>query len=82
MSIEKVVSIGLAGNKLSKSITGTDQVSAERTAVAAGSGAIIGGVAGGALGVGAAAVGIAAAPIAVPLAVGGATVAFLASLFD
>lgn len=76
MSIEKVVSIGLAGNKLSKTITGTDQVSAERTAVATGSGAIIGGVAGGALGVGA------AAPIAVPLAVGGAAVAFLASLFD
>lgn len=82
MSITKAVSVGLAGNELSKTITGTSEVSAGRTVVATGSGALVGGAAGGALTVGAAAVGIAAAPIAVPLAIGGAAVAFIASLFD
>lgn len=72
MSIPKAVSVGLAGNELSKVITGTCDVSAGRTAVATGSGALIGG----------AAVGIAAAPITVPLAVAGGAIAFIASLFD
>ena len=55
MSIEKTLAIGLAGNEISKKITGTSQVSAGRTAEAAGSGAATAGV----LTVSAAAVGIA-----------------------
>lgn len=82
MTIPHMIGIGLAGNEASKKITGTDEVSVGRTAVAAGSGAAIGAVAAGTLAVGATAVGIAAAPITVPLAVGGAIVAGIASLFD
>ena len=82
MSINKAVSAGLAGNELSKAITGTSEVSVGRSVVATGSGAVVGGVTAGAITVGAAAVGVAAAPIAVPLAIGGAAVAFIASLFD
>lgn len=74
--------MGLAGNELSKKITGTDEVSAGRTAVATGSGAAIGAVAAGTITVGAAAVGIAVAPIAIPLAVAGGFIAGIASLFD
>jgi hypothetical protein len=82
MTIEKMVGIGVAGNELSKTITGTDEVSIGRTAVAAGSGAAIGAVAAGTLTVGAAVVGVAAAPVTIPLAVGGAIIAGIASLFD
>jgi hypothetical protein len=82
MTIVKAVTVGLAGNEISKKITGTDEVSAGRTAVAVGAGAATGAVAGGAIAVGAAALGVAAAPIAVPLAVAGALVAGIASLFD
>ncbi|MEG3755221.1 hypothetical protein [Psychromonas arctica] len=82
MSINKAVSIGLAGNELSKTITGSNEVSAGRTAVATGSGAMLGGVAGGGIAIGATAFGVAASPIVVPLAVGGAICAGVASLFD
>jgi hypothetical protein len=82
MSIEKIVTIGLAGNEISKKITGTSEVSAGRTAVATGSGAALGAVAAGTVTVGAAALGVATAPITVPLAVGGAVIAGIASLFD
>ena len=82
MTIPQAVGVGLAGNELSKKITGTDEVSAGRTAVAAGSGAAIGAVAAGTIAVGAAAVGIAAAPITVPLAIAGGVIAGIASLFD
>ena len=82
MSIEKVVTIGLAGNEISKKITGTSEVSAGRTAIATGSGATLGAVAAGTITVGAAALGVATAPITVPLAVGGAFIAGIASLFD
>ncbi len=80
--IDKAIAVGLAGNTVSKKITGTEEVSAGRTAVAAGSGAALGAVAAGALTIGAAAVGVASAPITVPLAVGGAIFAGIASLFD
>lgn len=82
MAIGKAVKAGLAGNELSKAITGTDEVCVSRTAVATGSGAVIGGIAAGGIAIGAATVGVATAPITVPLAVGGAVVGFLASLFD
>lgn len=82
MSVYKCVGLGLRGNELSKTITGTSEVSAGRTVVAAGSGAALGGAAAGAVTVGAAAMGVAAAPVTVPLAVGSAVVAGICSLFD
>lgn len=82
MTIEKAVQAGLAGNNISKVVTGTDEVSAGRTVVATGAGAACGAATGGAIAVGATALGIAAAPVAVPLAVGGAIIAGIASLFD
>ncbi|MEZ8059743.1 hypothetical protein [Vibrio splendidus] len=78
MTIHKAVALGVAGNELSKQITGTDEVCPERTVVATGSGAALGAAASGALVV----TGVAAAPIAVPLAVGAAMCAGIASLFD
>lgn len=87
MSIPQAVGLGLAGNKLSKTITGSTDVSLGRTAVAVGSGAALGATAAGTLAVGATAVGatalsVAAAPVVIPLAVGSAIVAGIASLFD
>lgn len=81
MAIPQAVTVGLAGNEISKKITGTSEVSAGRTAVAAGSGAALGAAASGALAVGATALGVASAPVTVPLAVAGAVVAGIASLF-
>lgn len=82
MSIFHAVTIGKAGNELSKTITNSDEVSLARSTVAVGSGAAIGAAASGALVIGAATVGIAAAPITVPLAVAGAVFGGLFSLFD
>lgn len=82
MSISKAVSVGLAGNTLSKTITGTSEVSAGRTAVATGSGAALGAATAGAVTFGAAAVGVAAAPVVVPLAIAGGIIGGIASLFD
>lgn len=78
MSIHKAVNLGIAGNMLSKQITGTSEVSIGRTAVATGAGSALGAMAAGGLVV----AGFAAAPIAVPLAVASGAVSLLASLFD
>jgi len=83
MSIEKAVAIGLAGNEISKKITGTDEVSAGRTTVAVGYGAVLGAAAAETIAVGAAfLVGGATAPVTVPLAIAGGVIAGIASLFD
>lgn len=82
MTIHNAIAAGLAGNALSKKITGTDEVCASRTAVATGTGAVLGGIAAGTVVVGAAVVGVASAPVTIPLAVGGAVVGFVSSLFD
>ncbi|MGZ9270236.1 MAG: hypothetical protein ACXW6T_14045 [Candidatus Binatia bacterium] len=83
MSIEKAVVIGLAGNEMSKKITGSDEVSAGRTTVAVGSGAVLGAAAAETIAVGAAfLVGGATAPVIVPLAIAGGVIAGIASLFD
>jgi hypothetical protein len=79
MSIDKAINIGNAGNEMSKKITGTSEVSAGRTVVAAGSGAALGGIAAGTVAV---VGGVAAAPIAIPLAAVGAVAAGIFSLFD
>lgn len=79
MKTNNAIPIGLAGNEISKSITGTSDVSVGRTAVATGSGAILGACASGAATV---TLGVVSAPVAVPLAVASGLVAGVASLFD
>ena len=87
MTIAQAVTAGLAGEKLSRTLTGTDEVSAGRTAVATGSGALLGGVATGAVASGAAALGFtalaaAAAPAALTVAVGAGVIAGIRSLWE
>lgn len=78
MSVEKAVSLGIAGNEISKKITGSSEVSAGRSAVATTAGAALGASAAGALVV----TGMVSAPLTVPLAVAAGTVSLIASLFD
>ncbi|PAT36468.1 hypothetical protein [Vandammella animalimorsus] len=87
MAIEKAVFIGLAGEKLSRTITGTKEVSAGRSVVAAGSGALLGATATGSVVVAASAIGAgalatAAAPVVVPVAAVAGAVSFIRSLWD
>ena len=87
MSIPQAVAIGLTGEKLSRTLTGTDEVSAGRSFVATGAGALLGGVASGAVVVSATAVGFSAlaavaAPVVVPLAIASGAVSFIGSLWD
>ena len=79
MTIAQAVTAGLAGEKLSRTITGTDEVSAGRTAVATGSGALLGGVATGAVAVG---LGVAAAPVVIPVAVVSGLIAGIRSFWE
>ena len=46
MSIPHAIAAGIAGDKLSRTITGTDEVSVGRTAIASGAGAALGTAAG------------------------------------
>lgn len=78
MSLPKAVGLGVMGNELSKEITGTSEVSTERSVVATGTGAALGAVASGALVVAGTA---AAAPLVVPLAVASGFVSLIASRF-
>lgn len=87
MTLPQAIATGITGEKLSRAITGTSEVSAGRSAVATGSGAFLGAAASGAVVVGASAVGAtalaaAAAPIVVPVAVVSGAVAFIRSLWD
>jgi hypothetical protein len=78
MTIFKAISLGTAGNEVSKVVTGTSEVSAGRSAVATGAGAALGGAAAGVLVVSGF---VAAAPLTVPLAVASGVVGFVASRF-
>ncbi|MBL4796932.1 MAG: hypothetical protein JKY50_05935 [Oleispira sp.] len=78
MTIIQAVSIGGVGNEISKKITGSDEVSTERTAVATVAGGLGGAVVSGVLIV----TSVAAAPVVVPLAAAAATVSFLMSRFS
>ena len=78
MSVNKAITIGLAGNEISKKITGTDEVSVGRSAIATGAGAVLGTVAAGGLVL----TGIASAPVTVPLAIATGVVSFFASIWD
>lgn len=85
--VQAAVTAGLAGEKLSRTITGTSEVSAGRSAVAAGSGALLGGVATGAVTLGASAVGLSslvavAAPVVIPVTLASAVVACIRSFWD
>ena len=87
MSFEKAIPLGLAGEKLSRTITGTDEVCIGRSVVATGCGAALGAGAAGIVTVGASAAGLSAlaaatAPVTVPLAVATGAVALIRSLFD
>ena len=87
MTIFQAVNAGLTGEKLSRTITGTDEVSAGRSAIATGAGAALGAAGVGALSVGAGAVGAtafaaAAAPVAVPVAIVAGGIGLLCSLFE
>ncbi|MDT0602540.1 hypothetical protein [Thalassotalea castellviae] len=79
MTTEKAITCGLAGNEISKSITGSSDVTASRTVVAASSGAVLGACASGAATV---ALGLASTPVTIPLVVASGLVAGIASLFD
>lgn len=85
--IDKALPAGLAGEKLSRTITGTDEVSAGRSAVAAGSGACIGYLAasGAAVGLQTAGLTVAAtavAPAIVPVTILAGGIALVRSFFD
>ena len=87
MLYEKAIVAGIEGDKLSRQITGTNEVSASRSAIATGAGGLIGGGALGAVGLGASAVGAtaiatAAAPLIAPVALASAGVSLFFSLFD
>ena len=87
MSIPQAIAAGTAGDKLSRAITGTDEVSVSRSAIATGAGAALGAAGVGALTVSAGAVGAtalatAAAPVVVPVAIVAGGIGFLCSLFD
>lgn len=79
MNINKAVALGLTGNELSKTVTGSSDVSVSRTVVATSSGAVIGACATSVVTV---ALGTVSAPVAIPLAVASGLVAGVASLFD
>lgn len=85
--IPQAISAGLAGETLSRTLTGTSQVSAGRSVVATGAGAALGAAGVGALSVGASTIGAtalaaAAAPVVLPVAVVAGAVGLIRSLFD
>ena len=85
--IEKALNAGIAGEKLSRAITGTNEVSPGRSAVATVSGAGLGYIASSGAVLAAEAVGLTtvatvAAPVVVPLAIAAGGIALLRSLFD
>lgn len=85
--IDKALPAGLAGEKLSRAITGTHEVSPGRSAIAASSGAGLGYLSASGVAIGLEAVGLTAAatfvaPAIVPVALIAGGIAFLRSRFD
>lgn len=85
--IDKALPAGLAGEKISRTITGTREVSVGRSAVATGIGAGFGYLAATGTAIGLEAVGLTAAatvaaPVVVPVVVLAGGIALLRSLFD
>lgn len=79
MNIKNAATLGLTGNEISKTVTGSSEVSPSRTAIATTSGAILGVCASGAATI---TLGAISAPVTVPLAVASGLIAGVASLFD
>ena len=79
MVLDKALTLGVAGNEISKQITGSSEVSLGRTVVATTAGGVLGGAATGALVVTGV---VAAAPITVPLVAATAVIAGVMSLWD
>jgi len=81
--IDKALSAGLAGETLSRTIAGTSEVSAGRSAIAAGSGAGLGYLAATGVTIGLEAVGLTvAAPAIVPVTILAGGIALIRSMFD
>ena len=85
--IDKALPAGLAGEKLSRTITGTSEVSAGRSAIATGSGAGLGYLVASGAAIGLEAVGLTeaatvAAPVIAPVALLAGGIALVRSLFD
>lgn len=85
--IDKALPAGLAGEKISRIITGTDEVSTGRSTLAVGSGAGLGYLAASGAAIGLEAVGLTAiaavaAPAIVPVAALAGGIALVRSLFD
>lgn len=78
MTMNKALTCGVAGNEISKSITGTSEVSTSRTVVATGSGAAVGALVSSTAVI---SLGI-SAPVTVPLAIASGVIAGITSLFD
>ena len=78
MTIQQAIGLGLAGNEISKQITGSSEVSVGRSAIATGASAAMGAGAAGTLVV----AGVVSAPVTVPLAVAAGVVGLIASLWD
>jgi len=73
--MKNAIKIGCYGNKVSKIVTDSDEVSVGRTVVATGTGAAMGALVGGTAAV-------FSAPVTIPLAVAGGVIAAVFSLFD
>jgi len=71
--MKNAIKIGYYGNKISKVVTDSDEVSVGRTVVATGTGVAMGTIV---------AVTVIGAPVTIPLAVAGGVIAGLFSLFD
>ena len=87
MTIIRALNAGMKGEKLSRTITGTSEVSADRSAIAVGSGAVLGGVTASAVTSGATAAGMtllatATAPVVIPTAIASGVIAGILSLWD
>lgn len=85
--IDKALPAGLAGEKLSRTITGTSEVSVGRSAIATGSGAGLGYLVASGAAIGLEAVGLTtvatvAAPVIAPVALLAGGIALVRSLFD
>lgn len=85
--IDKALPAGLLGEKLSRTITGTNEVSSGRSAIAAGTGAGLGYLTATGTVIGLEAVGLAgaatvAAPVVIPIVILAGGIALLRSLFE
>lgn len=84
---DKAIPAGIAGDKLSRIITRTEEVSFGRSAIAVGAGGMLGASATGAVAIGAGTLGATAlaavlAPSVIPVALASAAIAGVCSLFE